>query len=149
MRPLLGERIADPLHMPRRTIDEEHVEAAVALGPAREIEPRRGDQARALRGRDAFGGAAEVAGAAHAHLGKHERALFFGNEVDLAETAAPVALDELEARRAHELGTEVFGSRAFAVHGTLNEWERAPVDRNALCRSHADRQPRRCEPALA
>src|SRR3982751_545976 len=114
MRPLLRECTADPLHMARRTIDEEHIEAAIGLRLAREIKPRRGDQSRALRGRDALGGTAEIARAAHAHLGKDERALVFGDEVDLAEAAAPVALDELEAGGAHQLGTEVFGSRAFA-----------------------------------
>src|SRR5207302_5699262 len=48
-----------------------------------------------------------------------------------AEPAAPVALDQLEAGCAQQLGAEILGSRALAVHGRLNEWGLAAVDRNA------------------
>src|SRR5690349_20887606 len=146
---LLGERVPYPLHMPRRAVDQEDIEAARCIGPSGQIEPGCGHDASALRRSDAFGGAAEVPGPAHPHLGEDERACLLGDEIDLAEAAAPVALDKPEAGRAQEFGAEVFGSRAFAVHGTLNEWRRASVDRQALYRGDADRQPCRCEPARA
>src|SRR6185369_3406409 len=119
---LLGERVPYPLHMSRRPVDQEDIEAAGSLRATREVEPRRRDQARALRCSDALAGAAEMTGTAHAHFGEDERAVFLGDQIDLAEAAAPVALDQLEAGRAQELGAEVFRSRTLAVHGTLNEW---------------------------
>src|ERR1051325_9455901 len=102
--------------MARRPVDQEDVEAASRLGPAREIEARCGDDARALRGGDAFGRAAEVSRRAHAHFGEYQHAAaLFGDEVDLAEATAPVALDQPKAGRSHQIGAQVLGSRPFAV----------------------------------
>src|SRR5436190_1214371 len=117
---LFAERVADPLHVARRPVDEEYIEAASRLGSAREVKARRGNDARALRRRHALGGATEAAGRAHADLGEDERRALLGDQVDLTQPAAPVALHQLEARRAHEIRAEVLGSRAFPVHGTLN-----------------------------
>src|SRR4051812_9589080 len=119
---LLAKRIANPLHMTRRPIDQEDIEATDRLGTPRKVKARGGDDTCALRSGDAFGGAAEVAGRAHAHFGEHQRAAaVLGDDIDLAEPAAPVALDELQPGGAHEIGAQVLGSRTFAVHGTLNE----------------------------
>src|SRR5437899_2086969 len=74
---LLAKRVANPLHMARRPVDQEHIEAAGRVGPPREVEPGGGDQPRALRGGDALGGAAEATGRAHAHLGEYQRAALF------------------------------------------------------------------------
>src|SRR6185437_16726314 len=48
---------------------QDRIEAARRLAAEhREVAVRRGDEARALAGRDAFGGAAMLPGAAHAHF---------------------------------------------------------------------------------
>jgi 16S rRNA (cytidine1402-2'-O)-methyltransferase len=107
----------------RRAVDEKHVEAAQGIGPAREIQARRREQALALRRGDALARAAEPGPAAHAHFGEHQHAALFRDEVDFPEAAAPVALEDTQAGGAKEPGAKVLGSRTLGVHGTLNELE--------------------------
>jgi 16S rRNA (cytidine1402-2'-O)-methyltransferase len=107
----------------RRAVDQKHIEAAEGIGPPGEIQARRREQALALRRGDALGRAAEAGPAAHAHLGEHQHAALFCDEVDFAEAAAPVALQDTQAGGAKDPGAKVFGSRTLGVHGTLNELE--------------------------
>src|SRR4051812_23580883 len=127
---LLAKSVADPLHMAWRPIDQEYIEAARGFRAPRQIEARRGDDARTFGGGHALRRAAEAAGPAHAHLGEDQSAALLGNQVDLAVPAAPIALDETQSGRSQQVGAEILGSRAFAVHGTLNEPGERAVDRN-------------------
>jgi hypothetical protein len=106
--------------------------ASARRRPAREVEAGRGDQPGALRRGHALGRAAEEApAAAQAHLGEHQRAALLGDQVDLAQAAAPVALDHAQARCAQQRGAEILGSRPDGVHGSLNGIHRLAVDRPA------------------
>jgi 16S rRNA (cytidine1402-2'-O)-methyltransferase len=116
----------------RRAVHEEHVEAAKRIRPAREVQARRCQEALALRGGDAFRRPAEAGAASHANLGEDQHAAFFGDEVDLAQPAAPVALEQAQACGAHEVGAKSLGSRAKFVHGTLNAQEVCGLTAGAL-----------------
>src|SRR3954469_17273704 len=82
---LLAERIADPVDVPGGAVDQEDVEAAMRLRPAREVKPRRGDEPAALCSGYALPRAAVGERAPHAHLRKHEHATLLGNEVDFTQ----------------------------------------------------------------
>jgi len=99
---------------------------------AGEVQPRGGEQALALGGGHALACAAEAGAATHAHLGEHEHAAVLRDEIDLPVPAAPVALQQDEARGAHQAGAQVFGSRTLLVHGTLNELEEARLTPGVL-----------------
>lgn len=62
----------------------------------RKIVLRGLDQLGLLVSGDAGGGAAEIRAAAHAHFHKNQRSPLAHDEIDLAETAAEIALDELK-----------------------------------------------------
>lgn len=128
---LFAKGVAYPLHAARQSVDQKDVEAARRIWPARKIKPCRGEQTGALAFGDAFTRAAEAKARAHPNFGEHYRSAVLGDEVDLAQTAAPVALDHAHPRALEELRAELFGSQPGGVHGTLNGTMNAPVDRMA------------------
>ena len=91
--------------------------------------PRRSEEPRALALGDALAGAAVAKGGAHAHFGEHHGRTFFGDEIDFAQTAAPVALDHAQSGALQQFRAEVFRSHARRVHGSLNGTAHPAVDR--------------------
>src|SRR5436853_5463124 len=107
---LLAERVPYPVDARRLAFDQQRVEAAAGLvAQARQVMTRRPDQLRALRRRDALRGAAKCAGCALAHLDEDGRRAVTGDEVDLAQTAAIVALEDRQASALQKSRGERFG----------------------------------------
>src|SRR5688500_10851518 len=106
---LLAESIADPFDVAGESIDEEDVEAALGLRPARKIKARRGEKAAALGGGHAFSRAAISERPAHAHLGEDQDAALLGDQIDFAEAAAPVPLHDTQSGLAQQLCAAVLG----------------------------------------
>src|SRR3954466_357793 len=112
-RSIRSDRIAYPFDLRRiEPLQQHYVEAAGHLGFAGEIESRRRQQARALAPVDAFGRASESAPRPQPHFDENERPAFPEDEVDFAEAAAPVGLDQLQALAFEEGERQRLGPRS-------------------------------------
>ena len=108
--------VAQPLD-PRRIecIEQDCIESARRrLLESREIETCRGHHPCALRGRNARGGAAEVAAASKPYFNEHQHVAIKRNEIELANAAAPVALHDHETVAGEEQCGQRLGLRAVA-----------------------------------
>jgi len=112
------ERVADPLD-PRLTcrkiMHHEHVEPDGKPGKVRALLQqllRGARDAPLLAPVDARGGGAEGGVRAGAHLGDHEHAALASDEVELAQAAAVVALEDLAAVRAQKFRRQILGALA-------------------------------------
>src|SRR6185436_9928828 len=101
------KRVRQPLDPPLVPMEQHHVEAAGAGGTVRrEVVPRRGDEAPPFGRGDAGAGPAEFVRAPGAHLDEHQHRVAGGNEVDFTETAAVIALEDLQTLALKEGGGE-------------------------------------------
>ena len=111
------ERVANPLDATLR-LDQKRVESTgVFLTAARKIGIRSGGQAAALGGADALDGPTVRSARARAHLDEYQRLALTRDEIDLAEAAVPIALDDLQAA-----GTQEFGRARFRLTPDLIQW---------------------------
>ena len=108
-------------------IEQQHVEAAIRLRPAREVQARRRQQAASLCVGDALGRAAEARAASIAHFGEDQRPAFLRDQVDLAVAAAPVARQDPQPCPSEELGDQLFGLRTRLVHVRLTNLQRSAL----------------------
>src|SRR5687767_9056343 len=149
------KRIADPADMPAlERIEQQHVESAIYLRPAREVQARRRHQAASLCVGDALGRAAEARATPIAHLGEDQRPALLRDQVDFAVAAAPVALQDSQPRPPEELGDQPFRLRTRLVHVRLTNLLRSALTHRATgtlyivatpIRTLADARPRAIE----
>src|SRR5690349_10196395 len=110
--------VGQPLDFPRFTPDQHGIEAAGAPRAARGKVMAGGcNEATALRGCNAGCRAAEGLRTAGTHLHEHQNAVGCCHDVDFAEAAAVVALQDLQSLALEEGGGETFVGTAAAGHG--------------------------------
>src|SRR5580704_14564905 len=113
--------MSDPFDARTRSLEPAHHEHVEPDGEPREIGAllqqlqRRARDALLLAPVDARGGPAECRARARAHLGDHQHAALAGDEVELAEAPAVIALENLAALRAQEFGGELLRTLASTL----------------------------------
>src|SRR5262249_12704471 len=102
------KHVGQPLDPLLPAPDQNRVETAGALGAVRgEVMRGGGEEPSPFGHSDAGRGAAVVLGAAGAHLDEHQDAAGRADDVDFAEAAAVVSLEDLQAPALEESGGEI------------------------------------------